>query len=70
MRIYAPPGQGDAPARPLYFHGGGWISGGLGSHDAICATFAARGGCRVIAIDYRLVPERRFPAALEDGGRR
>ena len=67
-RFYAPPGQGDAqlPAL-LYFHGGGWISGGLGSHDAICATLAARGGCRVIAVDYRLAPERRFPAALEDG---
>jgi acetyl esterase/lipase len=68
VRFYAPLGAGDAqlPAL-LYFHGGGWISGGLGSHDAICATLVARGGCRVIAVDYRLAPERRFPAALEDG---
>ena len=50
----------------LYFHGGGWISGGLDSHDAICATLAARGACRVIAVDYRLAPEHRFPAAIED----
>ncbi len=67
-RLYAPPGHGDAPTPALlYFHGGGWISGGLASHDAICATLAARGGCRVIAVDYRLAPEHRFPAAFEDG---
>ena len=66
--VYAPPGHGDAPTPALlYFHGGGWISGGLASHDAICATLAARGGCRVIAVDYRLAPEHRFPAAFEDG---
>ena len=68
VRLYAPPGQGDAPAPALlYFHGGGWISGGIASHDAICATLAARGLCRVIAVDYRLAPEHRFPAALDDG---
>ena len=68
IRRYAPPGRGDAPLPALlYFHGGGWISGGLASHDAICATLAARGVCRVIALDYRLAPEHRFPAALEDG---
>jgi acetyl esterase/lipase len=68
VRVYAPPDGGDAPGPALlYFHGGGWISGGLESHDAICATLAAHGGCRVIAVDYRLAPERRFPAALEDG---
>ena len=68
VRIYAPPGSGDAqlPAL-LYFHGGGWISGGIASHDAICATLSALGLCRVIAVDYRLAPEHRFPAALEDG---
>ena len=68
MRFYAPPGSGDAqlPAL-LYFHGGGWISGGIASHDAICATLAALGLCRVIAVDYRLAPEHRFPAALDDG---
>ena len=68
VRIYASPESGDTPSPALlYFHGGGWVSGGLDSHDAICATLAARGGCRVIALDYRLAPERRFPAALDDG---
>ena len=68
VRFYAPPGSGDAqlPAL-LYFHGGGWISGGIASHDAICASLSALGLCRVIAVDYRLAPEHRFPAALEDG---
>ena len=68
VRFYAPPGSGDAPLPALlYFHGGGWISGGIASHDAICATLSARGLCRVIAVDYRLAPEHRFPAALDDG---
>jgi len=68
IRFYAPTGSRDAqlPAL-LYFHGGGWISGGVASHDAICATLAASAGCRVIAVDYRLAPEHRFPAALDDG---
>jgi acetyl esterase/lipase len=68
VRFYAPPGSGDAQLPTLlYFHGGGWISGGIASHDAICATLAARSGCRVIAVDYRLAPEHRFPAALDEG---
>ena len=68
VRAYAPVGLGDAPTPALlYFHGGGWISGGIASHDAICATLAARGRCRVIAVEYRLAPDHRFPAALEDG---
>jgi acetyl esterase len=68
VRLYAPPGSGDSqlPAL-LYFHGGGWISGGIASHDAICATLSGLGLCRVIAVDYRLAPEHRFPAALDDG---
>ena len=68
VRFYAPPGSGDAPMPALlYFHGGGWISGGIASHDAICATLSVAGLCRVIAVDYRLAPEHRFPAALDDG---
>ncbi len=68
LRHYCPPGRSDAQLPALvYFHGGGWISGSLDAHDTLCATLAARGHCRVIAVDYRLAPEHRFPAAIEDG---
>ncbi len=67
VRIYSPL----APASPtlpglVYFHGGGWLSGGLASHEAICRALAEEGGCRVVAVDYRLAPEHRFPAAIKD----
>ncbi len=50
----------------MYFHGGGWVSGSLATHDALCATLADAAKCRIVAIDYRLAPEARFPAAHED----
>jgi acetyl esterase len=66
-RIYAPLNSSDATLPGLiFFHGGGLVSGGLDSHDALCATLSALGRCRVVAIDYRLAPEARFPAAHED----
>jgi monoterpene epsilon-lactone hydrolase len=51
----------------LYFHGGGYIVGGLSSHGAFCARLARAIGGRVLFADYRLAPEHPFPAALEDG---
>jgi acetyl esterase/lipase len=56
----------DAPLI-LYFHGGGYIVGGLASHGAFCARLARETGGRVLFADYRLAPEHVFPAALEDG---
>ena len=50
----------------LYFHGGGFVLGGLDSHDSICADLAAGAEVAVVALDYRLSPEHRYPAALDD----
>jgi len=67
VRIYTPIG---APAGPLpalvFFHGGGLVAGSLESHDGLCRSLANASGCRVIALDYRLAPEHRFPAAISD----
>jgi epsilon-lactone hydrolase len=58
----------DAPADKaiLYFHGGGFRLGSVASHRDLIARIAAASRCRVLAINYRLAPEHRFPAALED----
>ena len=67
LRSYSPEGLGDAELPGLvYFHGGGWMSGGLDSHDALYATLAHHGACRVVAVEYRLAPEWRYPAAHDD----
>jgi acetyl esterase len=50
----------------IYFHGGGFVAGGLESHDGLCRLFCAEGGFKVIAVDYRLAPEHRYPAAIDD----
>src|SRR4029453_10387725 len=66
-RVYDATGVG-APARPMvaYFHGGGWVQGDLETHHGLCARLALRSGAIVVAIDYRLAPEHKFPAAVED----
>ncbi|QBF31101.1 esterase [Thalassococcus sp. S3] len=51
----------------IYFHGGGFVLGGLDSHDDICAEIAAITGYRVLSVDYRLAPEHVHPAPFEDG---
>jgi monoterpene epsilon-lactone hydrolase len=50
----------------LYFHGGGFRIGSVASHRDLIAQIAVASGCRVLAINYRLAPEHRFPAALDD----
>jgi acetyl esterase len=63
-RVYSNTGP-DAPVL-TYFHGGGWVQGDLETHHGLCARIAQRAGIVVVAIDYRLAPEHRFPAAVED----
>jgi acetyl esterase len=66
-RAYSPVAAGgDALPALIYFHGGGFVVGNLDTHDGLCRLFAHEGGFRVIAIDYRLAPEHKWPAALED----
>jgi acetyl esterase len=50
----------------LYLHGGGFIMGGLYSHDDVCAELCSRAALEVVALDYRLAPEHPYPAALDD----
>jgi acetyl esterase len=67
LRVYAPVAGGGAVLPCLvYFHGGGWVIGDLDTHDALCRTLANETGARVIAVDYRLAPEHKFPAAADD----
>ena len=67
VRIYRPAGS-VARLLPtiLYFHGGGFVIGSLEGYDLPCRFFCAQTGCAVVAIDYRLAPEHKFPAAVDD----
>lgn len=62
-RIYE---SGAPAATVVYFHGGGFVVGGLDSHDDVCAEICAATGCRVVSADYRLAPEHRHPAHFDD----
>jgi acetyl esterase/lipase len=63
-RAYRPAGGVDSAL--VWLHGGGWVIGSLESHDPLCRALAARTGCTVLSVDYRLAPEHPHPAALED----
>jgi acetyl esterase len=63
VRAYRPR---DAHGTVAYFHGGGWVLGNLESVDAVCRALADASGAVVVSVDYRLAPEHRYPAALED----
>ena len=66
-RSYAPVGAGDTLLPGMIFiHGGGFMIGDLDSHDSLCRQLANHANCRVVAIDYRLAPENKFPASVDD----
>lgn len=71
VRIYTPVISQAVSQTPLpivlYFHGGGWVVGSLESTDDVCRTIAHRSQCIVVSVAYRLAPENKFPAAVEDG---
>jgi acetyl esterase len=68
-RIYTPLTLRQAPGLApclVFFHGGGWVIGDLDSHDVVCRKLADAGQLIVISVDYRLAPEHKFPAAVDD----
>ncbi len=65
LRLYTPDGPGPLPVL-VYFHGGGFVLGSVDTHDHLCRALANAAGCLVASVDYRLAPEHRFPAAVED----
>ena len=66
-RLYAPTNQDDR-ALPgfVFFHGGGMVAGSIETHDRVAAALSDATSCRLISVDYRLAPEHKFPAAVED----
>ena len=65
VRVYTPEGRAPFPVL-VFFHGGGWVIGGLESHDGVCRQLANAARCLVVSVDYRLAPEHPYPAAAED----
>jgi len=66
VRFYEPQGLAKPSGLLVYFHGGGWVIGDLDTHDGHCRRMARWGGCRVMAVDYRLAPEHTFPKGHDD----
>ncbi|HWQ39631.1 MAG TPA: alpha/beta hydrolase [Burkholderiales bacterium] len=68
IRIYTPRELKAGEKLPVlvWYHGGGFVIGDLETHDSACRMLANRAECIVVAVDYRLAPEFKFPAAVED----
>ncbi|MDP6342904.1 MAG: alpha/beta hydrolase fold domain-containing protein, partial [Alphaproteobacteria bacterium] len=66
VRVYTPVAGDMVPGITMFFHGGGWVVGDLDTHDHLCRYLAHGAGCIVVSVDYRLAPEHKFPAGLND----
>jgi acetyl esterase len=68
LRLVRPLGAAEGERLPVlvYYHGGGWTIGDLDTHDTLCRQLANGAGCAVVSVDYRMGPEHRFPAAVDD----
>src|SRR5689334_5779008 len=65
VRVYRPVKNETLPVL-IFFHGGGFVIGSIETHDRLCRAFANASGCAVISVDYRLAPEDKYPAAVDD----
>ncbi len=65
LRVYRPAGQGPFPLL-AFFHGSGFVLCSLDTHDGMCRNLCAGAGCIVVSVDYRLAPEHKYPAGLDD----
>lgn len=66
IRVYSPEGSGPFPVL-VYFHGGGFWMGSIATEDSACRLLTNAADCAVVSVEYRLAPEHKFPAAVEDG---
>lgn len=68
VRLYRPIGSSPTDVLPIliYYHGGGFVIGDIETHDGVCRHLCNASGCAVISVHYRLAPEHKFPAAVED----
>ncbi|SRR5579875_113411 len=65
VRIYTPNGSGPFPLM-VFFHGSGFVVCNLDTHDGTCRNLCSAAGCVVVSVDYRLAPENKFPAGVDD----
>src|SRR2546428_269781 len=68
VRLYRPKGVPTSTMLPalVFFHGGGWVIGDIETHDVLCRQLTVGAGISVVNVDYRLAPEHKFPAAIDD----
>jgi acetyl esterase len=66
VRVYEPDDDAAPGSLVLWFHGGGWVTGNVDTHDAMCRLLCTDSHTTVVSVDYRLAPEAKFPAAVDD----